>query len=182
MFRNNCFIQDMTPLLEQYTIPYHTSKGFCVSVRDMAKLRRFLNYRIKGYGTEEAKQAFAEVYGVNDFNDDFTESDVIPGEQRYIVKAYVDEYGLDKLEAMAKSPPFLLVSTPHRVKGGEAENVAVFLDCTRLVSENALLCLDEELRVLYVSCTRAKNGLYLVSSAGKYGLDSVIETVKEVVG
>jgi ATP-dependent exoDNAse (exonuclease V) beta subunit len=42
-----------------------------------------------------------------------------------------------------------------------------------------MLNMDEELRVLYVACTRAKIGLFLASSRGKYGLDKVINTVKE---
>ena len=98
-----------------------------------------------------------------------------------MVEDYVNKYGVDRLEEMAKGAPFLLVSTPYRVKGGEAEFVAVFLDATRLVSENATLNLDEELRVLYVSCTRAKQGLYLVSALGKYGLGNIVSLVKEAI-
>jgi superfamily I DNA/RNA helicase len=75
----------------------------------------------------------------------------------------------------------VFASTPHRVKGGEADFAVVFLDCTRLVSENVLVNLDEELRVLYVACTRARHGLYLVPSMGRYGLDNIIELVKEAV-
>ena len=179
LFRNNCFIDDMTALLEQFTIPYHTSKGFCIAAKDIAKLKRFFNYRKMGYGTESAFKSFCDAYSIKDINDDFTESGLIPGENRYMVKDYLDKYGLDALEKLSKGEPFLLLSTTHRVKGGEADFTAVFLDCTKLVSENMTVNLDEELRVLYVACTRAREGLYLVPSQGKYGMDRIIEAVKE---
>jgi DNA helicase-2/ATP-dependent DNA helicase PcrA len=181
LFRNNCFIADITGVLERYTIPYHTSKGFCISARDIAKVKRYLNYRKMGYGSEESRIKFCADFGIKDLGQDFTESNLIPDENRFVIKDYVDEYGIDKLEEMSRAAPFLLVTTPHRVKGGEADFSCVFLDCTRLVSENVTINLDEELRVLYVACTRAKIGLYLVPSVGKYGLDGIVEIVKETV-
>jgi superfamily I DNA/RNA helicase len=82
---------------------------------------------------------------------------------------------------MANKEPFLLLSTPHRVKGGEADFVVTFLDCTRRVAQNIIFNMDEELRVLYVACSRAKQGLFLAASRGKYGLDKVIDGVKEQI-
>jgi superfamily I DNA/RNA helicase len=93
----------------------------------------------------------------------------------------VQKFGIEGLVEMANKEPFLLLSTTHRVKGGEADFVVTFLDCTRRVAENAMLNMDEELRVLYVACTRAKIGLFLAASRGKYGLDNVIDVVKEQV-
>jgi ATP-dependent exoDNAse (exonuclease V) beta subunit len=49
------------------------------------------------------------------------------------------------------------------------------------VAENVRLNMDEELRVLYVACTRAKAGLFLVAGKGKYGLDEVIDAIKEQI-
>jgi superfamily I DNA/RNA helicase len=181
LFRNNCFIADITKTLEQYTVPYHTSKGFCISARDIAKVKRYFSYRKVGYGSEESKLKFCKDFGIEDLEHDFTESNLIPGEDRFTIKDYVDEYGIETLEEMSRSSPFALIATPHRVKGGEADFSVVFLDCTRLVSENMTINLDEELRVLYVACTRAKMGLYLVPSVGKYGLDSIVEIVKETI-
>lgn len=179
LFRANCFIADVTCVLEQFTIPYHTAQGFVVSAKDLAKIKRYYNYRKEGYGTDTIK-SFCEVYGITDINAPFTESKLIPGENRYMIADYVDKYGVEKLDEMAKGKPFLLVSTPYRVKGGEAEFVVVFLDSTRLVNENATLNLDEELRVLYVSCTRAKQGLYLASALGRYSSENIISMVKEM--
>jgi ATP-dependent exoDNAse (exonuclease V) beta subunit len=39
---------------------------------------------------------------------------------------------------------------------------------------------DEELRVLYVACTRARLGLYLVASENGRGLDDIAALAKEV--
>jgi ATP-dependent exoDNAse (exonuclease V) beta subunit len=42
--------------------------------------------------------------------------------------------------------------------------------------------MDEELRVLYVACTRARTGLYLVDSGGSsYSLEKVVNVVKEQI-
>jgi len=181
LFRNNCLMDEIIDCLEQYTIPYHTAKGFCVAERDVMKIKRYYNFRKKGFSSEETLQDFCTKYKIKDINDDFIESDLIPSERRYVYFDYIQKHGIDKLEELAKQEPFLLLSTTHRVKGGEADFVTVFLDCTRSVDKNALVNIDEELRVLYVACTRAKQGLYLVESKGRYGLDRIVDLVKEQV-
>jgi superfamily I DNA/RNA helicase len=181
LFRNNCFIDEITGLLEQYTIPYHTARGFCIPEKDLVKIKRFYNYRKQGFGSKDAFEKFCKEHHIKDINEDFTESALVPSERRYCYLAYVQKYGADGLAAMANKAPFLLLSTTHRVKGGEADFVVAFLDCTRRVAENAVLNMDEELRVLYVACTRARLGLFLVSSREAYGLDDVIAIVKEQV-
>jgi superfamily I DNA/RNA helicase len=183
LFRNNYFMSDIAPILEQYTVPYHTSKGFCLSDRLLAKVKRYYNFRKKGFGTKETFERFCAEHNIKDINDDFAESDLIPSERRYVYEAYDRRYGIDALEEMSRSEPFVLLSTTHKVKGGEADYVAVFLDCTRKVMENATRNIDEELRVLYVACTRAKVGLYLCQSAGasRHNLSRVVDAVKEAM-
>jgi superfamily I DNA/RNA helicase len=181
LFRNNCFIDEVTGLLEQYTIPYHTARGFCIPEKDLVKIKRFYNYQKKGFGTKEAFEKFCKDHDIKDIGEDFTESNLIPSEKRHLYFAYVRAFDIDKLLKIADSAPFLLLSTTHRVKGGEADFVVVFLDCTRRVAINATRNRDEELRVLYVACTRAKTGLFLVSSREAYGFDNVVDAVKEQV-
>jgi superfamily I DNA/RNA helicase len=183
LFRNNCFISDMTAILEQRVVPYHTPKGFCLNDRLLAKIKRYYNFRKRGFGTKETFERFCAEHNIEDINGDFTDTDLIPSDRRYVYYDYVERYGVEELEAMARSEPFVLVSTTHKVKGGEADYVAVFLDCTRKVLENALVHMDEELRVLYVACTRAKTGLYLCQSAGvsRYNLSKVVDAVKEAI-
>ena len=181
LFRTNCFIADMTSVLEQFIVPYHTSKGFCIPARDLAKIERYYNYRKAGYGSDSARQHFMEENKIEDINDSFMHSDLIPGRERYFYQDLVDTWGLDMLKKMSASPnPFLLLSTVHRVKGGEADYTAMFMDCTRVVSENITLNADEELRVLYVGCTRSREGLYLIPASGKYSLSRLVDIVKEL--
>jgi superfamily I DNA/RNA helicase len=181
LFRNNCFIDETIGSLEQYTIPYHTARGFCIPEQDLVNIKRFYNYRKQGFGSKDAFDTFCKKHNITDINEDFTESDLILPEKRFLYLSYVQKFGVLELAEMAGSAPFLLLSTTHRVKGGESDFVVVFLDCTRRVAENAMLNMDEELRVLYVACTRAKIGLFLASSRGKYGLDNVIDVVKEQI-
>jgi superfamily I DNA/RNA helicase len=181
LFRNNCFIEEVSALLEQYLIPYHTAEDFCIPREDLAKIKRFYNYRKKGFGDKNVFEKFCKDNKIKDIGEEFTESGLIPSEKRYVYLSYVQKFEVDALVELANKEPCILLSTTHRVKGGEADFVAVFLDCTRSVADNATLNMDEELRVLYVACTRAKTGLFLVASRGQYGLDNIIDVVKEQI-
>jgi superfamily I DNA/RNA helicase len=181
LFRNNCFIDEMAALLEQHTVPYHTSQDFCIPREELAKIKRYYNYRKKGFGSQEAFEKFCTDYSIRDINEEFIESKLILSEKRYVYFDYVEQFGIDTLADMAARAPFLLLSTTHRVKGGESDYVVVFLDCTRSVAENMHDNMDEELRVLYVACTRAKLGLFLVHSKGEYGFEKVVDAVKEQI-
>jgi superfamily I DNA/RNA helicase len=179
LFRNNCFLDEVIRLLEQLIIPYHTVKGFCLEERDIAKMKRYYNFRKQGFGSKDSFEKFCSEYNIKDIQDDFIESELIPSERRFVYLDYVRKYGIDELDDMSRKEPLVLLSTPHHVKGGEADFVAVFLDCTKQVAENAQCSVDEELRVLYVACTRARTGLYLVQKSGRYGLDNMVDLVKE---
>lgn len=63
------------------------------------------------------------------------------------------------------------VSTIHKVKGREAENVVIFLDVSKPVYDNIETNPDSELRVLYVGATRASQNLYLISPQTQYGYE-----------
>jgi superfamily I DNA/RNA helicase len=177
LFRNNCFMQEMEENLEAFTIPYHNASGFCVPKRELARITRYYNYRLAGFGSPEGKENFRRKYGVTDFNRDFTDSSLIPSERKFVYFDYAEKFGVQRLNEMAQAEPFLLLSTPHRVKGGEADFVGVFLDCTKKVRDNMVLNMDEELRVLYVACTRARIGLYIAHSKSWYGLDRILDVV-----
>lgn len=181
LFRTNCFIADMAKTLEQFIVPYHTVKGFCIPKRELARIERYYNFRKEGFGSAESRARFAEEYKIKDFNESFTESELIPGRERYFFQDLVDAYGIKALKAMCDmDEPWLLLSTVHRVKGGEADYTAMFMDCTRVVSENMTLSADDELRVLYVGCTRCREGLYLIPAQGKYSMSRLLDIVREV--
>jgi superfamily I DNA/RNA helicase len=65
--------------------------------------------------------------------------------------------------------PRIRVSTIHRAKGGEADNVAILMDSTKACVESEDQ--DAERRVWYVGMTRAKKELHIILKSGRYGFD-----------
>jgi superfamily I DNA/RNA helicase len=148
----------------------------------MKRLRDYERFKLKGYKSEEKKEAFMRKFGITDFSVPFTDTNLFTEGRKWVYAAYVEKYGLDTLEDMCKWNPQILVSTIHHVKGGEARNVAVMLDVTRRTTGNLYKDIDEELRVLYVAITRAKENLFLADSRDGNGYDSIIQTLKEEYG
>lgn len=71
----------------------------------------------------------------------------------------------------------ITVNTIHGVKGGEADNVVVYLGVTKRVYENFTLSretLDSELRCLYVALTRTKKNLHIIYPDTKFGYDDLL--------
>lgn len=62
--------------------------------------------------------------------------------------------------------PRIKLSTIHAMKGGEDDNVAVYLGSTQACVEGRHQ--EDEHRVFYVAVTRAKQNLYLIESDKKY--------------
>ena len=69
-------------------------------------------------------------------------------------------------EKILTGSPRIRISTIHKAKGGEADNVAVLLDSTKACVES--LDQDSEIRTFYVGITRAKKTLHLIESTTKY--------------
>ena len=178
LFRTNCFIKDMADMLEGLAIPYHTSKGFCISASDLKLIERYYKFRKANYGTGEARNEFMFKYNIKSFKDSFVESNLIPSSKRYYYQELVDQWGIPLLKEMSQREPWLLLSTIHRVKGGEADYTALFLDATRIVMDNVLVDVDQELRILYVGVTRCREGLYVVHSQTQHGLDALLESAE----
>ena len=69
---------------------------------------------------------------------------------------------LESGEVLNDDNPRIILSTIHKAKGGEADNVALVLESTKAcctMSEP-----DAERRVFYVGATRAKNNLYIIDN------------------
>lgn len=175
LFRANCFITAMAQILEDTVVPYHTGKGFCLEKSDLLLISRYHKYQTDGDFDRNVIQRFMAKHSIISIKNSFVDSELIPSDRKYIYQEYVDKYGIDRLIEMADEEPSLLLTTTFKVKGGEADKVAVFMDATRIVCENMVSDLDTELRVMYVACTRPRDELYLVSSDGQYGLDSIVD-------
>jgi len=63
-------------------------------------------------------------------------------------------------------PPRLKLSTIHRMKGGEDDNVALYLGSTKAAALSPYP--DDEHRVFYVGVTRAKENLHIIETGRKY--------------
>ena len=68
-------------------------------------------------------------------------------------------------------PPLIELSTIHKAKGREADNVAVLLDQTGTIHDSFMLDPDNEHRNWYVAVTRAKKRLFTVMSSSIHGYD-----------
>lgn len=180
--RNNCFLDYPKTLLEDNLIPYWTSDGFFMAGEIMKRLKDYEGFRLEGYKDEKKKEDFARKFGIEDFSQPFTETNLFTEGRKWIYASYIEKYGLKKLEEMCKWNPQVLVSTIHHVKGGEAKNVAVMLDTTRKTKNNVFNDIDEELRILYVAVTRAKKNLFLIDSQNGEGYDQILNVIKEENG
>ena len=60
--------------------------------------------------------------------------------------------------------------------------MAVMLDTTRKTKNNVFNDIDEELRILYVAVTRAKENLFLIDSQNGEGYDAILNVIKEENG
>ena len=177
--RNNCFLDCAFKELEDNLIPYWTTDGFFMGGEIMKRLTDYEGFKLEGYKDEVRKEKFQRKFGIEDFSEPFTETNLFTEGRKWIYASYIEKYGLDKLKEMCKWNPQILVSTIHHVKGGEAENVAIMLDATRKTKGNVFNNIDEELRILYVGVTRTKKNLFLIDSQNGEGYDNILTVLKE---
>ena len=180
--RNNCFLDIPAKMLEDNLIPYWTADGFFMGGEIMKRLTNYEGFKLEGYKDEVKKEDFQRKFGIEDFNKPFTDTNLFTEGRKWVYASYIEKYGLEKLEEMCKWNPQVLVSTIHHVKGSEAKNVAVMLDTTRKTKNNIFNDVDEELRILYVAVTRAKENLFLIDSKNGDGYDNILQTIKDENG
>lgn len=180
--RNKCFLDRYTEILEDNLIPYWTSDGFFMEGQIMQRITDYEGFRLEGYKNKAKKEQFRKKFGIEDFTVPFTETNLFTEGRKWVYAAYIEKYGLEKLKEMCKWNPQILVSTIHFVKGGEAKNVAIMLDTTRKTKGNVFENIDEELRILYVGVTRAKENLFLIDSKNGKGYDKILQVIKEENG
>lgn len=180
--RNNCFLEEPKKVLEEALIPYWTAEGFFMGGEIMKRLKDYENFKMEGYRDPKKKEDFQRKFGIEDFTQPFTETNLFTEGRKWVYASYIEKYGLKKLEEMCKWNPQVLVSTIHHVKGGECSNCAIMLDTTRKTKGNVFENIDEELRILYVGVTRAKENLFLIDSKNGEGYDKILEVIKQENG
>ena len=180
--RNNCFLEEPKKVLEEALIPYWTAEGFFMGGEIMKRLKDYENFKMEGYRDPKKKEDFQRKFGIEDFTQPFTETNLFTEGRKWVYASYIEKYGLKKLEEMCKWNPQVLVSTIHHVKGGECQNCAIMLDTTRKTKGNVFENIDEELRILYVGVTRAKENLFLIDSKNGEGYDEILNVIKNENG
>ena len=70
-------------------------------------------------------------------------------------------------ESILTGTPRIKISTIHKAKGGEADNVALLLDSSRACANSEDQ--DAEVRTFYVGLTRAKKSLHIIEPQTQYG-------------
>ena len=180
--RNNCFLEEPKKVLEEALIPYWTAEGFFMGGEIMKRLKEYENFKMEGYRDPKKKEDFQRKFGIEDFTQPFTETNLFTEGRKWVYASYIEKYGLKKLEEMCKWNPQVLVSTIHHVKGGECQHCAIMLDTTRRTTGNIYNDIDEELRILYVGVTRTKRDLFLIDSKNGQGYDKILQVIKEENG
>lgn len=89
----------------------------------------------------------------------------IPIERRMYYRNLLRAHGTLKLS------PQVQLETIHGAKGAEATHVALFLEQSRRVWEEAALAPDEEHRVWYVGVTRASQELHVIEPSNRWGYE-----------
>ena len=154
-----------------------------ITVEELASVYRFLtkNEVKRGFlsapGKDEEKarkltqQQVVELFGLHEaclgktWQETFTRR--INEERRAFIKK-----ALENKEDLNNEPRVAL-STIHKAKGGEADNVAVLLDLSPAQKLNAMLNADSLHRQFYVAVTRARENLFIINAQNenlKYGL------------
>lgn len=125
--RNNCYLESPAHMLEENLIPYWTTDGFFMGGEIMKRLKDYEGFRLSGYKDEAKREQFQRKFGIADFNEDFTNTNLFTEGRKWVYAAYIEKYGLQKLSEMCKWNPQILISTVHQVKGGECKTVLFFL-------------------------------------------------------
>lgn len=172
--RNTSFQKDVIALLEGLLLPYIANDRYFIPAKDWAKIKDFWMFRKEGYKTEEKRDEFFKQYSIKNIFGSMVETQLFNPIKSTLYQAYLDLYGFDKLEEWYTKKKGIVVSNIHRVKGGEAQNVAIVMDCGKKVAEHAFESPDDELRTLYVAVTRTKENLFFIRSDSNDALDTLL--------
>jgi len=173
--RNTVFQPQLREVLETLVIPYFVSSFFFIPDKDLKIIRRFYAYKKLGFGSPDKRAAFLSEMHIKDCSGDISDTGIFPADRAALYQLYINKYGADGLYALSRGKPEIIVSNIHRVKGGEADNVVLYLGCTAMVNGSILIDEDSELRTLYVAVTRTKNKLFLIHSESDSLFDELLE-------
>ena len=163
--RNRYFLQKMNLLLMRMTIPfkYKVKEGFNLSIsnKKLKAIYLFKKIQSKVILSDKEVASFRATFDEPEFDKNWWEQQEMINMSREEIM-YYDDLTDKEVTLTEKNCNKYIISTIHGVKGGEADNVILFLDHTSAVEQTKIKNLDSELRCIYVALTRTKNKLHIV--------------------
>jgi len=169
--RNRMFLSQYREHLREKAVVFMDKGELSVDLNMMEAVRRYERLRQAG-ATDISKDMKVAPYLRKDRKDNAPWYDAFmlkPEESKYYRDLFRNKTDVSKCN--------VTVNTIHGVKGGEADNVVVYLGVTKRVYENFTVsqnALDSELRCLYVALTRTKKNLHIVYPTTKFGYDDLL--------
>ena len=149
-------------------------KGLTVTATELKTLSTLLKSDIV---TKSGRKNLATLdnempYALDDVKGNFTTNDLKEKPWHEVLKvAERERIYITSVRRMGEKiltdKPRIKISTIHKAKGGEADNVALLLDSSRACAESEDQ--DGEVRTFYVGLTRAKKALHIIESQSQYG-------------
>ena len=139
------------------------------STVDTKQIRLFVNSYIALQNNEMNEVKHPLLFAFNTFEElmSYVEGDCDEPEIKSMCKL-IDKFGERALLAsiarcdLKTQNPDIVITTVHKAKGLEADNVTLFNDFNFKIDEDGLQVTDEELNLVYVAVTRAKKNLEVV--------------------
>jgi len=178
--RNNCFLTAYREKLQDMGVLYYNKGEKSVEAKHIKLIKLYKEAIKRGELTREEM-----VLLKRHVRKDFVLGDPIDKVFYFGEKKGEAEY-MEKIidSGVTEFMPYY-VDTMHGVKGGEADDVVIMLDCTKAVWEamEKQHSLDDEIRVLYVAITRAKKRVHIIMPNREKNmlkiLDPAIKRIKE---
>ncbi len=160
--RNHCFLKKIVEYVQNQGLIYRLNGELSISEKDIKAINLFEEVR-KTNGRDEKKMTLLSSFIKKNYDLRKPWYDNFEWEEKKI--KYYRDVIFHKTDIHICR---IKINTIHSVKGDEADNVVVLLDITKQVYVNLQNNNDNEYRVLYVGCTRAKKRLFIVEAESPY--------------
>jgi superfamily I DNA/RNA helicase len=171
--RNNAHLKMYQEVLEMQGMLYYIKNELSVPEKLVKRVRLYENARRRGSLTKEESVILQRVLRKDySLTQSWDEAFYLSPEYAKRVE-YINEIIANEIN---KPMPYF-VNTMHGVKGGEADDVVIMLNCTTSIQKalDKQHSLDDEIRVLYVAVTRARKRLHIVYPQKEKNMLKVLE-------
>ena len=162
LVRNRKYVKQVAEMLERRGFLYSTRDGPSIRRADLDSIEAWEKHRTSGY-----KLSPAEDLRIKQALDcDLADAPNVAWQEAFVAwpiekREYIERI-LKKYPEVATMDPLIHVATIHTVKGGEADNVILYMCMSPLTYNTYMEDPDNEHRVFYVGATRASERLIIV--------------------